>query len=145
MSFRLVRSSPVVESGLFTVSSFVSASAPSAAAPAVTTPAAAPRKNFLRFIYHSYPLRGVISEEGISAGFLISMMWTSPGEPPNQLDTPDRPHVTRYLPSRRSGLHPTKTCLIGSCNESLTRGLADSLSRWLARPRKRPLPHSLRP
>ena len=30
-------------------------------------------QKLLRSMYHSYPLRGVISEEGMSAGFLISM------------------------------------------------------------------------
>src|ERR1700734_3399163 len=79
MYSRLVSSSPVVVSGLFTVSSFVPACtpirgliisasrpAPTAAAPAAT----APRRKRLRFKYLSFE---VIADEGMSAGLRINM------------------------------------------------------------------------
>jgi hypothetical protein len=55
-------------------------SIPIAVAPATTAPAAALRRNFLRFMYHSYPVRGVISEDAKSAGFRMSISLTSGGE-----------------------------------------------------------------
>src|ERR1700676_1900310 len=118
MSSNVVSCSPVVVSGLFTVSSLVPAKArvggemilasrstPRAAAPASAAPDAAPRIKRRRLMYWSW---GVISDDGMSSGLRMSMKLTSRGEkPPHPLDTSGRGDVTGNdtgtLPARLSG------------------------------------------
>src|SRR4051794_13280070 len=112
MSSRLVSCSPVVLSGLLTVSSLVPAKArvrgemtsvsrwmPRAAAPATARPDAAPRRKRRRFRYWS---RGVMRDEGMSSGFRMSMKLTSRGN-----GVPNDSY--RRWDSRKATQHPLDT------------------------------------